>query len=575
MDAEDKKNFLKYLLLLLFGGIVSMVGIGSIIPFIYLLIEPKKLSALPILNQFSYVQAVGIASLTLVLSFWLKNGTSFWVLKRQQVFLSTFAAKIRNKLFLAYINSPYHLHVRRNSSQLITNVNIEASQLSSQLSSIGNALNETLTSSFVLCLLLWVNVIFTTIVVGIILMTVKLFTSFTRGKAKFYGKMRATSGRELTKVISHGLGGIKETKIYQKESFFSKKAKSCAENFARSQVYATIFGQAARFIIETVGVTVLLGLIYAFILIGYSGQQVMLLISVFGATAVQFLPSMNRLTLALSQITYNSVSLDIIYNELKDYEPYLSNRNIVSPLPFYEEIRLENISYSYGKSLVLDNVNVTIPKGKKIALVGSTGAGKTTLVDIVLGILRPDKGKITCDKTVLNNENLSQWRSHFGYIPQMIYIYDCSIRENIAFGIERESIDDKEVWEALRQASLANFVREECQDGLDTIVGENGIRLSGGQRQRLGIARALYRNPDILVMDEATAALDNQTEREITKALENAEKNRTVITIAHRLSTIQNYDIIYMLEKGKVVASGNYWELQERSDGFKRMAEVV
>jgi ATP-binding cassette subfamily C protein len=157
----------------------------------------------------------------------------------------------------------------------------------------------------------------------------------------------------------------------------------------------------------------------------------------------------------------------------------------------------------------------------------------------------------------------------------MIYIYDCSIKENIAFGLEEEKINEVKVWGALRQASLEKFVCEECPEGLETIVGENGIRLSGGQRQRLGIARALYRNPDILVMDEATAALDNQTEREITKALENAEKNKTVITIAHRLSTIKNYDIIYMMEKGKVVASGNYQELQERSYGFKKMVHLT
>ena len=304
----------------------------------------------------------------------------------------------------------------------------------------------------------------------------------------------------------------------------------------------------------------------------------MLLISVFGATSVQFLPSMNRLTQALSQISYNQVSLDKIYCELKENKSEvlnsmnLSANNLIS---YNKEIELKDITYSYGAKKVLNKVNIKVPKGKKIALVGPSGSGKTTLIDIILGILEPLEGQITVDGKKITNNNLKSWQEYFGYIPQIIYLYDRSLRENIAFGLKKEEINEQRVWESIEQASLREFVEEECTNGLDTIVGENGIRLSGGQRQRIGIARALYLQPKILILDEATAALDNQTEKEIIQSLKKLADDVTIIAIAHRLSTIKNYDVIYMLENGKITGAGNYHNLQINSDSFKKMADIV
>ncbi len=580
MELEDKKSFVYFIAYLMIGGIVNMLGVGMVIPLIYLLIAPEKLEVIPFLNQFSYVQAVGLSTVGLVSVFGLKNWMAYFVLKKQQTFLNQMATKLRRKLFEAYIHTPYQLHVKRNSATLINNITVEVNLVSNQvICQLGCLLNEILTSVFVLCFLLWMNVLFTTIIIGSILITVKLFMRKMQQKADGYSKLRAKSSRELIKTINHGLGGIKETKLYHKEPYFCEQVAEYSDNLSSTQAFANLYTQVPRFLLEYISMSVVLSLIFIFIATGYSGEQIMILISVFGATAVQFLPGMNRLTQALTGISYGKVALDNVYQELKSLEKNVQrNENDKAEnatLSFEKEITLNKVSYSYDSEAVLNNITLRLPKARRIAFVGSSGAGKTTLVDIILGVLLPKSGKLLVDGREITSENRELWQKKFGYIPQMIYIYDYSLKENIAFGLKKEAIDEERVWECLRQAQLDVFVRGQCAEGLETIVGENGIRLSGGQRQRLGIARALYHNPDILVMDEATAALDNQTEREITKALDNIRGDKTIISIAHRLSTIKHYDLIFVLEKGSVVAAGNYQELQAKSDSFKQMTRAA
>jgi ATP-binding cassette subfamily C protein len=561
LDAEDRKNFTKFLIILFMGGLLSLLGIGAVIPFVNLLIAPQQLTQIPILGQLGYIQAVTICVVGLILAYWLKNLASFFILKKQAIFLNQLAAKVQSKLFQCYIYSPYNLHVNRNSSELVSNINVEITILSSRvIGQTGNLLNELVTSSIVFVFLLIINPIFSLLVVGSVLIAAYLFIMKIKQKNKYYSELRAKNYAKLTQGVLQGLGGIKETKIYQKETFFSKKVDQYAQGIASSQAFANVFQQSPRFLIEAVAITVVMLTILLFIFLGYSGQTMLILLTIFGVASVQLLPSMSRFMQALANIKYGYPALNKIYQEFQSYDQVVSkrlkyNRKAIQKIPFNHSLELKNISFSYQDKFVLKDINLSIPKGKRVAFVGPSGAGKTTLVDIILGVLRPNKGRIFVDGIEINDSNLAQWQKHFGYIPQMIYIYDCSLRENIAFGIESDQISDSQVWWALEQASLNDFVNSECEKGLDTLVGENGIRLSGGQRQRIGIARALYRNPDVLVMDEATAALDNQTEAEVTQALSNAERGRTIITIAHRLTTIQNYDIIYEIDKGYITES--------------------
>lgn len=582
LDNEDRKNFIRFLTLLFVGGLLSLLGIGAVIPFVSILVDPSHLQNLPVINQFSYRVAVGICVSILILSFWIKNGAAFVVLKKQSRFLNELVAKIQKKLFYYYIYSPYIYHVKCSSPELVSNINVEVNVLSGQvIGQLGCLLNEVVTSTLIFVALLFINPIFSIIIVGVIFLTARWFMIKLKDKTQYFSKLRSKNYAGLTKCVIQGLGGIKETKIYQKESFFTDNVAAYAEGIADASAFSSVFQQSSRFLIEAASITLVLVLMFIFIMTGYSGQKLLILVSVFAVAAMQLLPSMNRLLQALANIKYGHAALEKIYNEFRQYNNFkqcFAEQNNAKkqgcPIQFKDVIELKNICFSYGFEPVLSNITLDIPKGKKVAFVGHTGVGKTTLVDIILGILVPASGELKVDGVKISDNNLLYWQRHFGYIPQIIYLYDCSLRENVAFGLNPKDIDDDRVWNVLKQASLYEFVKKGSPNGLDTLVGENGIRLSGGQRQRVGIARALYHNPDILVMDEATAALDNQTEAEITQALSSAERGRTIITIAHRLSTIKEHDIIYVLDKEGIVKSGNYDTLIKTCKEFADMVNV-
>jgi ATP-binding cassette, subfamily B, bacterial PglK len=578
LDREDKKRFCFFIFLLFIGGLLSLLGIGAVIPFVKVLVSPDKINYLSVLGGLTYVHAVGLCVVVLILSFWIKDMASILILKWQTVFLNNLMAKIRKKLFSCYIYSPYIYQARRSSSDLINNINIESQFLSGYvMAQVGNVLNEVVTSFVVFIALVFINPVFSIIVVGCLLLTAKLFMSWLKERSDYYGKLRAKSYADLTRSVAQGLGGVKETKIYQKEAYFVAEVDAAADKIAKSASFAAVFSQTPRFLIEAVAIAVVLITLFCFVLVGYTGTALLVLLSIFGVAAVQLLPSMNRLMQALTMMRYGYPALDKIYHEIKKIDAEKVEKvqyQAGDMLQFKKTISLSNISFSYLTNPVLNNIDLVVRRGEKVAFVGTSGAGKTTLVDVILGVLQPGQGEIYVDDVQITKNNLGAWQRNFGYIPQMIYIYDCSLRENIAFGLDAENIDDERVWYCLDQAALSNFVREECEQGLDTLVGENGVRLSGGQRQRIGIARALYYDPNILVMDEATAALDNQTEYEVTQALSNVGKDRTIITIAHRLTTIQNYDTIFVMDQGKVIDSGNYEHLLDKCSVFKKMVEI-
>ncbi|MBA3662144.1 MAG: ABC transporter ATP-binding protein [Gammaproteobacteria bacterium] len=583
LDANDHKNFLKFLGLLFCGGLLSLLGIGVIIPFINILIDPNYLSNTAFIKavNLGHKEILGLTIIFLILSFWLKNITAFLVLKKQVSFLGGLVAKIQKKLFHSYLHFPYSYHIKCSSPELINNINVEIFILSNTIAQFGTLLNEGVTSCIIILALLIINPVFSLIVVAAIFITAFFFIKKIRHKINYFGNIRSQSHIQLTQSVIQGLGGIKETKIYQKEYFFIAKVSNYADNIAEADGFASVFQQCPRFLVESILVSVVLSLMLLFIYTGYTSSQMLVLISIFGIAAIQLLPSVNRLLQSLAHIKYGYPSLNKIYLELNKYElfkqssPMLALENPLQfPVILSKAIHLKNISFSYEDKVILKNINLTIPKNKKIALIGTSGAGKTTLLNIVLGILSPSSGQLYVDETEITATNLPMWFKHFGYIPEMIYIYETTIRENIAFGVDPSHIDEEKVWHCLEMASLSTFVKEKCKAGLNTSLGENGINLSGGQRQRIGIARALYHDPSILVMDEATASLDHQTELAITQALDKASQGRTIITIAHRLSTIKDYDMIHLIEKGEIICSGRFDDLSQQSKAFQHLAGI-
>jgi ABC-type multidrug transport system fused ATPase/permease subunit len=314
-----------------------------------------------------------------------------------------------------------------------------------------------------------------------------------------------------------------------------------------------------------------------YLVIGGSVGSMMASLILFVGAAFRLMPSLNRIVSAALNIKQSSIQVSSVLQALDEFDPSREvdrDANLAAP-EFKQSIVLSNISYRYPASdkISLDHVSLTIPKGQSVAFVGPSGAGKTSLVDLLLGLLPDYEGDIQVDGTVLQTDSISQWRKKFGYIPQMIYLSDDSIRRNIAFGLPDDEIDDQKIFRAVKAAQLQDVI-DAMPDGVDTVVGDRGARLSGGQRQRIGIARALYNDPEILILDEATSALDNETEREVTRAIESLSGTKTLILIAHRLSTVVRCDKIFFLRAGQVEASGSYDELIASSEAFRNFAEA-
>jgi ABC-type multidrug transport system fused ATPase/permease subunit len=303
-------------------------------------------------------------------------------------------------------------------------------------------------------------------------------------------------------------------------------------------------------------------------------------IGLYAFATHRLMPSLQAIFRQVTAIRFSARAVDILYEDLRSLEvkgnhPKRESKEI-KPLPIKNKIELKNVSFTYpsaGKP-VIKNLNLKIKSSSSIAFAGETGAGKTTAADIILGLLRPQSGKIIVDGVEITDENLPNWQRNLGYIPQDIYLHDDTVAKNIAFGVPSKKIDREKIKEAAKIANIDNFIVNELLDGYETPVGERGIRLSGGQKQRIGIARALYRNCDVLVLDEATSALDGVTETEIFKAINNVAKAKTLIMIAHRLTTVKNCDVIYLLEEGKITASGRYDELMKKNRVFRKMAKA-
>ena len=386
-----------------------------------------------------------------------------------------------------------------------------------------------------------------------------------KAKCDKFSNLRSQTASKLNKSVIESLVGVKEVKLYNLEENYIDKVHDYSFKLADSNRFNNIYTQTPKLFLEVVSVLIILTMVSFFILSGWSGSKILALLSVFGVASIQLLPSSNRLTQGIASVKYLLPAFRSIYDDLKSdlglsgVEANKDNTrpvnksvysNINQDIMFKNEIELRRVAFNYSdKSRVFKDINLTINKGESVAFIGPTGSGKTTLVDLICGFYEPSAGEVLIDGISRNSYSKSSWNKLFGYVPQMIYLFDDSIKRNVAFGLDDKDIDEQKVWHCLSQANLDVFVKN-LEDNINTIIGENGISLSGGQRQRLGIARALYHDPQILVFDEATSALDNKTEKEVTDAINAAASGRTMITIAHRMSTVEKADKVYKIEKG-------------------------
>ena len=563
-DRKDKIKLVGLAILMVIGRVLGLLAVAVFNPFIEVLMQTSSIEDDSFLKLFfTHIHLNGIEQYLVVLSaliaviYLVKN---IYLSFLQNVILSfsyTTRMNLATRLLTTYMNEPYTFHLSKNIAEMQRCLQSDTSQF---MSLINSCLQ--LTVEMVTCLALAAYLFHTshsiTVVIGVLLLLcIGLFFMISKKVSSRLGRQNENYNAKLFQWINQSLGGIKELKILQREEYFIDSYKTNYKKLIWGARVNELIAALPKYIVETVA---MVGLVFAIIiklLFGHGALETFIpQIAVFAVAAFRLLPSVGRVNAYINSIMYNKASLDMIYDDLKeiDSEPVqeIEWQEKKEKWIFTKGVTVEHVSYHYPDSdvEVLHDISLEIPKGKTVALIGPSGAGKTTLADIILGLLPPVSGVVRMDQHNVY-ENLRSWREKLGYIPQSIYLSDDTIRNNVAFGIYEAQIDDNAIWKALEKAQLKEFVQG-LENGLDTYVGDRGVRLSGGQRQRIGIARALYHDPEILVLDEATSALDSSTEQAVMESIESLQGLKTMIIIAHRLTTIKNADLVYEVSGGNV-----------------------
>ena len=563
-DRKDKMKLVGLAILMIIGSVLELLAVAVFNPFIEVLMQTSSIEDDSFLKLFfAHIHLNGIEQYLVVLSaliaviYLVKN---IYLSFLQNVILSfsyTTRMNLATRLLTTYMNEPYTFHLSKNIAEMQRCLQSDTSQFMTLISS-----GLQLTVEMVTCLALAAYLFHTshsiTVVIGVLLlMCIGLFFIISKKVSSRLGRQNEHYNAKLFQWINQSLGGIKELKILQREEYFIDSYKTNYKKLIWGARVNELIAALPKYIVETVA---MVGLVFAIIiklLFGHGALETFIpQIAVFAVAAFRLLPSVGRVNAYINSIMYNKASLDMIYGDLKeiDSEPVqeIEWQGEKENWIFTKGVTVEHVSYHYPDSdvEVLHDISLEIPKGKTVALIGPSGAGKTTLADIILGLLPPVSGVVRMDQHNVY-ENLRSWREKLGYIPQSIYLSDDTIRNNVAFGIYEAQIDDNAIWKALEKAQLKEFVQG-LENGLDTYVGDRGVRLSGGQRQRIGIARALYHDPEILVLDEATSALDSSTEQAVMESIESLQGLKTMIIIAHRLTTIKNADLVYEVSGGNV-----------------------
>ncbi|NNF03809.1 MAG: ABC transporter ATP-binding protein [Rhodothermales bacterium] len=586
-SRKDKFRYMGLLGLMGIGAILEVAGISAVPAFIATLAVPEKVRALPYAEQV--LSALGIETATglvvwgaigLVIVFAIRASYMIFLQYAQIRMTEHHRVRMARLLFDAYMRAPYEFHLGRNTAELLRNVNNETTSIITGIINpiLALTLNSMMTLGIVGVLIYatpWSGLV----AVGIVGGGSWLFLRAVRSRMSKYGVEAREERKKAIQAVNQGLGGFLDARVLGVEETLVEEFHGSVARFARYNRFQQFIGKLSNPLLEFIAVGGLMLVVLSMVLSGMDLATMVPMLGLFGAAIVRLRSSVGTITATISGLSYNMASVDAVVDDLKllkhdSFKADLDNSRDRRQLPFTDEIRVDNLTYSYPDAHTpsLSDISLSIKKGESVGFVGATGSGKTTMINVVLGLLEPQRGSITVDGTNIREE-LRAWQNNIGYIPQSIYLLDDTIRKNVAFGIPEERIDDEKVWTAIRAAQIDHHI-EGLPDGLETYVGERGVRLSGGQRQRIGLARALYNNPDVLIMDEATSALDNETESLVMQALDALKGDRTLIMIAHRLSTVMECDRLYFLKNGRIDARGTYDELRSAHGEFRKMANV-
>lgn len=551
--------------LMLVSMVLEMLGIGVVVPALAAMAAERPAALSPAMAAWlawlgnpsrEHLLLAGLAILLGLYAF--KAAFVVFATWRQLRFVASMQNRIAHTLYSAYLTQPWTFHLERNSAEMIRNIN-DVVPFAITCTAILGAVAELLVVCGIMGLLLWCEPV-GAIAVGFMMVTASYaLDSITRHRLARWGKLAQHYSGLMFKHLYQGLGGAKDVKVLGCEREFIDQYSRTRWQQVQMQTRQGLCGQLPRLWYELLAVAALCLLTGVMVWQGKATQGMIPTLGLFAAGAFRMLPSVNRLALAMQSLRYAQATIDMVHSELALLPAAIPAA--AARLPFSHSIRLEHVSYRYptGHANALDDVSLEIEHGKSVGIIGGSGAGKSTLVDVILGLLSPTGGRVLVDGGDIAS-NTRGWQDQIGYVPQAIYLCDDTLRHNVAFGVPNEKIDDNAVRRALKGAQLDGFVAE-LPAGVETMVGEQGVRLSGGQRQRIGIARALYHDPQVLVLDEATSALDSQTEAGVMEAVNAMHGTKTIIIVAHRLSTIANCDRVYRLQGGRVEKTGTFTQV--------------
>jgi len=588
LSEEDKKKLTKLLILVLLMALIDTAGVASIMPFIAVLTNLDLVNTniylyklfifsenFGVRNKEEYIFFLGLTVFfILIFSLSIKTITTYY----QYRFLNNCEYNISRKLFEKYLNQPYVWFLNHNTSELGKNI----------LSEVNSVIDQAIQPLIILCvygsvsialiaLLIFINPQIAIITSLIFILAYGLIFQSIKRELEKIGAERLKYNKDRFIMTSEAFGGIKLVKLNSLEKFFISRFSKPAENYTKHQGSAQIISTLPRYLIEAISFGGIILLVLSLMSKTGDFSKTLSIISVYVFAGYRLMPAIQQIYWALSQLRFSQSVLEKFEKELLDDQNYILKKKQKKKIQLNKKIILRDITYTYPNTIkpVLINVNMEIQANTVVGITGQTGSGKTTLIDLILGLIEVQKGKIVIDEKNLSLQNMNYWQKILGYVPQKIYLSDESIYKNIAYGVDEKNIDKKRVQHVAKITKIHDFVSSELINGYETIVGERGSKLSGGQVQRIGIARALYNKPKVLILDEGTNSLDTLTEDEIMKNILNFDENITIIIVAHRLNTLKKCKEIFFLEKGRLSNKGSFNNLLIKNKKFSQMVKLM
>lgn len=565
LDKRQKMHICVLAVMIFIGGLLELLGVSAFLPVVWVIIDPEQAAQIELLQKaMNLLQVESMTDFTvallgaLIIIYVLKNAFLLFLVNEQSRFISYNRNKLISRVLREFLNRPYEFYLDADIPTVFRLTDSDIPNVFAMLLTIISLVSECIV--FVLlcgvCVVTnWKLTVFLVIILGILTL---LLLKVMKPQLAEMGQKNLSVQSRIAKWRIQAIYGIKDVKVLHREAFFADNYEKTGKVGAALARKYSVLNSTPRLLIEVIFMGSIMGYLIVYILSGNDVTAMLPTLTAFGLVAMRLLPCVNRINTYLTDVAYYKPCLNYVFENLninatsQKNNPTIEAKDASITMKLEDQILLEDIVYAYPNTnkLIFDHAKMVIPCGKSVGIMGPSGAGKSTIVDILLGLLKIHGGKITCDGTDIF-ENYPAWLSQIGYIPQSIYLVDEPIRNNIAFGIADDEIDDERIWQVLEEAQLKEFIKT-LPEGLDTTIGDRGVRLSGGQRQRLGIARALYHNPEILVFDEATSALDNETEQAVMEAINSFHGKKTMVIIAHRLNTIEKCDLIYKVDNGQI-----------------------